>query len=1043
MRSLKRALLALTLVGSPTLLPAAPTTHDALAARRAPSFAGTIRGRVVDRETNQGIAGVQVSVVGTTVGAQTDNSGAFVIRGVSAGAQTLRIARLGYRATTAPVSVPEGGEAVVNVSLDQAVARLDEVVTTATGSVSRREIGNVVASVNADSITKVSPITTVNELLQARTSGVQVLQGQGVIGSSSSIRIRGVSSLSLSNEPLIVVDGVRFSNEAEPGNFSAGVRINRLSSLDPEEIANVDIIKGPSAAALYGTAAANGVVIIKTKRGRLGGARWNAFGELGRSQLPKDRYPTNFRSWGRNRNVTTGVIAPAAIQCRLAASAAGQCVIDSLTSINPWTSEFTTPFASGPTNSGGVQVSGGTEAVKYFVSVNRDNEVGPYKMPDFEIDRLTTLRGQAPREEQIRPNRLRNTSVRGSFSFPIASTANLDISTGFTDRDLWTPFDGTFFAGLSNQLFSAPGFRNATNGTAREFVGDIYSVQQRLQLQRFFGSVNANWSPISWLGLTAEGGIDNANSNNSQYQFPGEGTRVGTAWGPDVNQNFSGIDIARTNSLNYTATLRAAATRQLTSTINSVTTTGAQWFRSGQYQLFGEGYGLGVGATTLSAAQQRLATTNTVENATFGYFLQQQMSWRDRLYATVSARTDLNSAFGRSVGNTVYPAANLSYIVSEEDWFPKYFWLDRLRLRTSYGQAGLQPGATAALAFLQPLTYPSVTVSGAELPGLTLQSLGNSELKPEITTEFEGGVDVGLFKNRLNVELTGFNKTSRDQIFNRPLPPSFGAGNTQTVNIAKVVNAGVELQLDGSVIESAPFTWGMRFNGSHIKNKLVDIGTVTLATPQGARNVVGYPLFGLWDRPYTFADANGDGIIVASEITLAAADSFRGPTLPEYEAGFSNTFGFLKGRINVNTLIDYRGKHWNSYGIGVNRCVTAGNCPTVNVPGSSLEDQAAAVAASSGTLRNTRWGIFQPNDFIKLREISVSANVPESYVGRYLRGRTAQIVFSGRNLATLWTKYPGIDPEANRSVSNLAGGNDDLGTPPAIRTFNVRLNLGF
>jgi hypothetical protein len=207
--------------------------------------------------------------------------------------------------------------------------------------------------------------------------------------------------------------------------------------------------------------------------------------------------------------------------------------------------------------------------------------------------------------------------------------------------------------------------------------------------------------------------------------------------------------------------------------------------------------------------------------------------------------------------------------------------------------------------------------------------------------------------------------------------------------------------------------------------------------------VVGYPLFGLWDRPYTFSDVNGDGIITASEITLAAADSFRGSTLPEYEAGFSNTFGLFKGRINVNTLIDYRGKYWNSYTIGVNRCVTAGNCPYVNVPGSSLEDQAAAVAASSGTLRNTRWGIFQPNDFLKLREISVSANLPEAYVARYLKGRSAQLVFSGRNLATLWTKYPGIDPEANRLVSNLAAGNDDLGTPPSIRTFNLRLNVGF
>jgi TonB-linked SusC/RagA family outer membrane protein len=1041
MRSLKQVLIALILIGHPTLLLAAPMNRTAPSDNVAPSLVGAIRGRVVDRETNQGIAAAQVFLVGSTAGAQTDNAGNFTIRGVPAGTHTLRIARIGFKATAVVVTVADGGEAVVNVALEHAIARLDEVVTTATGSVSRREIGNVVASVNADSLTKLAPITNVNELLQARTSGVQVLQGQGVIGASSSIRIRGVSSLSLSNEPLIVVDGVRFSNEAEPGNSSAGLRINRLSSLDPEEIASVDIIKGPSAAALYGTAAANGVVIIKTKRGSVGSAKWNLFGETGLSQLP-DKYPANYRSWGRNRNVTTGVIATAPVQCRLAASAAGTCVIDSLTSWNPWTSDFTKPFGNGPTSSAGVQVSGGTEAVKYFVSVDRSTEVGPYKMPDFEIARLTTLRGQAPREEQIHPNRLRSTSMRGSFSFPIASNANVDFSTGYTDRDLWTPFDGTFFAGLSNQLFSAPGFRNGTNGTAREFVGDIYSVQQRLQLQRFFGSGSFNWTPIPWLLLTAEGGIDNANSNNSQYQYPGEGTNIGSAWGPDITQNFSGIDITRTNSLNYTATVRAAATRQLTTTLSSVTTGGAQWFRSGQYQLFGEGYGLGVGATTLSAAQQRLTTTTTTENATYGYFIQEQLGWRDKLFATVSARTDLNSAFGRSVGNTVYPAANLSYIISDESWFPKYNWLDRLRLRSSVGQAGLQPGATAALAFLQPLTYPSLT-AGGEVPGLTLQSLGNLDLRPEVTTEVEGGFDLGLFKGRLNVELTAFNKTSRDQIFNKPLPPSYGAGNTQTVNIAKVVNAGFELQLDGSVIETDPFAWNVRLSGSHIKNKLVDVGTVQLPSTQGARNVVGYPLYGLWDRPYTFSDVNGDGIITASEITLAAADSFRGSTLPEYEAGFSNTFSFLKGRINVNTLVDYRGTYWNSYTIGVNRCVTAGNCPAVNVPGSSLEAQAAAVAASSGTLRNTRWGIFQPNDFLKLREISISANLPDTYVARYLRGRSAQLVFSGRNLATLWTKYPGIDPEANRLVSNLAAGNDDLGTPPSIRTFNVRLNVGF
>jgi hypothetical protein len=266
---------------------------------------------------------------------------------------------------------------------------------------------------------------------------------------------------------------------------------------------------------------------------------------------------------------------------------------------------------------------------------------------------------------------------------------------------------------------------------------------------------------------------------------------------------------------------------------------------------------------------------------------------------------------------------------------------------------------------------------------------------------------------------------------------------TQWVNIAKVRNAGQELAIDAQILQQRLFAWNVRVNGSHLGNKLIDIGKITLAAPQGVRNVVGYPLFGLWDRPYTFKDANNDGIIVPSEITLADKDKFRGSTLPLYEAGLSNTFGFLNNRVTVSGLLDYRGKFWNSYTIGSNRAVSAGNAPEVNVKGSPLEDQAAAVVASTAALKNSRWGIFKPNDFIKLREISVAFNAPESFASRYLRSRTAQLVLSGRNLATLWTKYPGLDPEANRSVNNTGGGNDDLGTPPALRYYTARINLAF
>ncbi|MEO8337778.1 MAG: TonB-dependent receptor plug domain-containing protein, partial [bacterium] len=601
----------------------AATVAGVRVTRTAPRMVGVVRGRVTDRESGQPVPSAQVVVVGAlNVGAVTNANGDYILRGVPSGAVVLRISRIGYEPTRVAVTVPNDGEAVGNATLNRAAARLEDVVTTATGDQSRRSLGNVVATVNADSLAKTAPISSVQDLLQARTSGVQVIQGQGVIGGSPKIRIRGNSSLSLTNEPLIVVDGIRFDGGSEQGNTS-GITINRLSTLDPETIESLDIIKGPSAAALYGTAAANGVIVIKTKRGSTGAPRWSTFAEGGISQIPAT-YPANYRSFGRN--IVGGVPTAAPVQCTITNASLKTCVIDSLSVYNPWTAAETNPFANGASGNVGLQVSGGTDAVKYFVSADRQGDTGPYKMPDFEIARITTLRGTAPREEQITPNHLRQTSVRGSFTFPLASNATLDVSTSYQDRDLFAPFDGTFFAGLSNQLFTAPGFKNATNGTAREFVGDIFSVTNRLTNERFTGNGSINWIPLAWLHLTGEGGLDNANSNNQTYQYPGEGTNKAAAWGPNAAQNYSGIDIFRTNTLQYSATLRAAATHQLTTTIGTQTTIGAQWFRTASDQLFGEGYGLGVGATTPTAASQRLASTTTTQNATYGYYIQEQLS---------------------------------------------------------------------------------------------------------------------------------------------------------------------------------------------------------------------------------------------------------------------------------------------------------------------------------------------------------------------------------------------------------------------------------
>jgi hypothetical protein len=293
----------------------------------------------------------------------------------------------------------------------------------------------------------------------------------------------------------------------------------------------------------------------------------------------------------------------------------------------------------------------------------------------------------------------------------------------------------------------------------------------------------------------------------------------------------------------------------------------------------------------------------------------------------------------------------------------------------------------------------------------------------------------------VNVEATFFNKQSKDALFNRPLPPSYGAGANQFQNLAKVRNRGFEASVDATIVRTDPVQFDVRLNGSLIKNELTDAGGAPLPTAPGARNVQGFPLFGLWDRKLiSYKDANGDGIISENEIVVSDTALYRGPTLPERQAGLSGTLGFFKNTLRVSALFDYRGNFYNQWGYQSQRCVSSGNCRAVNDPTAPLADQAAAVAANSPSKR-TNWGLFVRNDFVRFREMSVAYTVPQRLVDMS-RAKSATLVLSGRNLGTPWTKYPGIDPEANSSVGNTGGGNNDFFSPPTLRYWIVRFNLG-
>ena len=1049
-RAVSLALLALPLMT--TSLHGLPAARGAAVAHER---VGVIRGRVTERESGQPVPGASVVVVGTRNGSVTDANGSYVIRGVAAGQVSIRATRIGYSPIAQVVTVTDDAEVTANLALERAAARLEEVVTTATGAQSVRQFGNVVATLNTDSITAKQITPSVTEVLQARTAGVQVIQGTGQTGTSSSIRIRGTSSLSLTNEPLVIVDGIRFDNSAEQSNFTSA-RVNRLSTMNPDEIESIDIIKGPSAAALYGTAAANGVIVIKTKRGQAGRPQWSVRTEYGLLNNPGGQ-TGNYWSYGRNRNAN-GTLGTSVVQCKIQDFSRNLCVIDSATFHNPWTDPETNPFATTPRILYGGQVSGGSELMKYFISAEREDETGPYQMPSFERNRITLERGgKGPRDREINPNELVQNAFRGNFSIGIRPNLSLDINSGYIRRDLWTAFEGTFFAGMTFQYLTARGTKAAgqtANGLQREFLGDVFGVENKLRTDRFTGSASLNWQPRNWLTGRAVVGIDQNNTFGYRQQLSGEGPRVGVSWGPSGREG--GKDYDRSNSSRYTTDLGATATYNLKDDLSTRTSLGAQLFFDATYVSQGRGYGLPPGASTPNSARQRESWEFTTEEKTYGAFVEEQVGWRDNLFVTIGGRTDQNSAFGRSVGNTFYPRAAVSYVISEEGWWPTVPGMNRLRLRTAYGKAGVQPSSIAALQFLGAAAFP--VTSSADEPGLRLQSIGNQKLRPEVTTEVEAGADMGFLNDRLNVEATIFRKISKDALFQAPLPPSYGTSigatnPTQWQNLSKVENRGVELTVDAQILRARLLSWGVRFNGSKLNNKLVAATGVTLPTTPGAINQIGYPLFGLWDRPILgFSDANGDGIITDTEINVgptvaqcvAAGSSqcYKGSTLPLYEAGFGNTFGFLDDKLQLSALFDYRGKFFKRFQYEEWRCQSSSNCQAVNSRNASFEDQAAAAAALSASVR-TVWGYFVPNDFIKFRELSASYALPDRFVSRYMRGRAASLVVSGRNLGYLWTKYPGVDPEANNSVANTGGGNSELTAQPPIRYWVARLNFAF
>jgi TonB-linked SusC/RagA family outer membrane protein len=969
----------------------------------------TITGRVLDRASNQPLTAAQVVVVGTQRGAITGEDGSYRISGVAPGRVQLRAQRIGYEAQTQLVAANAGETVTANFTLGTSAIQLDEVVTTATGETQRRrESGNVVATILPDP-ERLAVASNMSEVLNAKAPGVYVNTSGGTIGGANRIRIRGASSVSLNNEPLLIIDGVRLNNDiVNTTNVSGGVGVGgqtsgRLNDLNPEDIESIEVIKGPAAAALYGTAGANGVIQVRTKRGQVGRTRWTTFIEAGELHEVTN-YPANFAREGTR--TSNGTITNF---CTLNSEALGLCV-PTATPIFEWNPlEDASPFIDGWRTQYGLSVSGGGDALSYFVSGDLEREQGV-----------------------LDPNRNRKVNIRANLHSQLRDNLDLSVNTAYLQSRLNFPQNdnnilGVLGGGLLGFAFDDPVARGYLAG---QTPAEIFALQVNEDVDRFISSVNANWQITPWLTAVGTTGLDYLDRRNQQLVPP---NRVFFGALPEGNRQSNPTAI-----WNYTLNTGLTANFDLVESLRSSTSVGVQYTQeklSGP-RAFGAKLLGGTGSLAGVTARFAVNEANT-DNKTLGAYVQEQLAYRDRLFLTLAARTDNNSAFGENFGWITYPAASLSYVISEEGFWPQNSFFNNLRLRTAYGQSGQRPSFRDAITYFSAQT---VELGGVDQPGVTLGGTGNIDLKPERSSEFEVGFDAGFLDGRIGLEFTYYDKQTKDLLIARPLPPSLGLSASRFENLGKSSNKGIEMLLNAQIVSFENFKFDVTGQYSTNSNKLIDLGTLPNGNPvpaivfgrQQHRN--GLPLGGYFQRGISFNDANNDGIIDQTEITLTDTSVYLGNPLPKKEWAITPRVEVFK-YFTVTALFDHKGDFFQFNNTDRFRCNFL-NCIENYDRNQPLDRQAANLGQALGTDA----GYIEKGDYTKLREVTLTIAAPQSWARR-VRTSALSLTLAGRNLKT-WTDYRGFDPEVNSTPTANFGTSDFLTLPP-LRAYSARLNVAF
>lgn len=1006
-----------------------------------------VTGRITASEDGAVIPGASVLVKGTSRGTASDAQGNYSIS-VPSGKVTLIYSFIG--STSQEIEL--GNQSAINVALVNESRQLTEVVITGYGQQIKRDLTGNIAQVKAKDIENM-PTPSVDQALQGKAAGVFVNSGGGKLGQGVTVRVRGNSSISASSQPLYVVDGVPVTTTSQ-SNY--GGTTNPLADINPNDIESLDILKDASAGAIYGARAANGVVLITTKRGKSGKTSVSVNYQAGEATAARRLPFLNAAQYEKFYRQAAGYV-----------DGLNKIPIDDPDSNTQYLfgpggfldyysyGTYGTPkqgdynwqenaFQKGPMQQLDLQLSGGNDKTKFFMSGQYLNQTG-------------TLIG----------NKLQRFSGRMNVDHQANNWLTLGLSMSLSRSDNYRlPDDNAFSNPLQMAALTpfTPFIDPNTNLPAGTPPGDVniplyynpvISVNYAQFVQTTYRNLTNAYAQVNLLpGLRfrSEIGIDVLNQNEEGY-FQSQTVRNQTRAANGIGQNF-GTFVTNYNTNNFLSYSKAFGMHNIDATA------GMSYQQSQTKRNFVEGTNFPSDSyRKIASAATKSGGTSTETNFRFlSYFARANYRFNDRYLVGVSARIDGSSRFGANSRYGFFPAASAGWVISEEGFLKNNRVVSFLKLRASYGLTGnAEVGDFPQLGLFQ----GDAGYVGAA--GQRPAQIANPDLKWESTRQADIGIDFGLLNNRISGEIDYYVKNTTDLLLQVNVPGTTGFSQ-QFRNVGALENKGVEFVLN-TQNAVGKFKWNTSFNVAANRNKVTDIqGQIIQGGISSMNRVVeGQPIGVFFTREYAGVNpdngdalfykntTNADGTIDRSTVTNSGYNSAQrvvvGNPNPKFVGGITNTFSYKGFDLSVffNGVF---GNDVNFYGVGQYSSANGiyeDNQTTDQLNAWTPENRITAVPQArylitNGSQPSSRY-IFD-GSYVRLRTLTFGYTLPKSLINRIKMDRI-RVYVSAMNLAT-FTKYKGWDPEVNSDsfTSNFAQGNDFY-TPPQPRTLLVGLNVGF